>query len=133
MDFGAGELFIIALAILLLFGSKKIPDIARGLGKGVRELKDATQSIQREINSSMDDPFADAPKRATEPSVKEEKPVEEKPVPVIASPPGAMPRSNTGYSAGSAPDSSHGVEPGSKPGGNDSGNQTNSDGDKKSG
>jgi sec-independent protein translocase protein TatA len=36
----------------MLFGSKKIPEIARGLGKGMRELKDASNDIKREIRSS---------------------------------------------------------------------------------
>ena len=36
----------------MLFGSKKIPEIARGLGKGIRELKDASNDIKREIRSS---------------------------------------------------------------------------------
>ena len=38
----------------MLFGSKKIPEIARGLGKGMRELKDASNEIKREIKSSSD-------------------------------------------------------------------------------
>ena len=40
------------LVIVMLFGSKKIPEIARGLGKGIRELKDASNDIKREIRSS---------------------------------------------------------------------------------
>ena len=36
----------------MLFGSKKIPEIARGLGKGIRELKDASNDIKREIRQS---------------------------------------------------------------------------------
>lgn len=38
---GAQEMIIIALALLLLFGGKKIPELMRGLGKGIREFKDA--------------------------------------------------------------------------------------------
>ncbi len=49
---GGGEIFIILLVILLFFGSKKIPELARGLGKGIREFKDATNDIQREIQDS---------------------------------------------------------------------------------
>jgi sec-independent protein translocase protein TatA len=40
------------LVVVMLFGSKKIPEIARGLGKGMRELKDASNDIKREIRSS---------------------------------------------------------------------------------
>ena len=46
---GGGELFFIVLVIIMLFGSKKIPELARGLGKGMREIKNATGDIQREI------------------------------------------------------------------------------------
>jgi sec-independent protein translocase protein TatA len=40
---GVPELLIILLVVLLLFGSKKIPELARGMGKGIREFKDATK------------------------------------------------------------------------------------------
>lgn len=50
--FSTQELFIVGLAIVLLFGSKKIPEIARGLGKGIREFKNATGDIQEEIRKT---------------------------------------------------------------------------------
>ena len=46
------EIFSIFLIVLLLFGADKIPDIARGLGKGIRQVKDATQEIKTEIQKS---------------------------------------------------------------------------------
>jgi sec-independent protein translocase protein TatA len=46
---GGGELFVIVLVIIMMFGSKKIPELARGLGKGMRELKNVTNDIQNEI------------------------------------------------------------------------------------
>jgi sec-independent protein translocase protein TatA len=46
---GGGELFFIVLIVIMLFGSKKIPELARGLGKGMREIKNATGDIQKEI------------------------------------------------------------------------------------
>jgi len=46
---GGAELMVIVLIILLLFGAKKIPELARGLGKGIREFKDATKEIKNEI------------------------------------------------------------------------------------
>ena len=49
------EIFIIILVVIILFGSKRIPEIAKGLGKGLREFKKATEDIKREINSSNDD------------------------------------------------------------------------------
>ncbi|MEQ8623942.1 MAG: twin-arginine translocase TatA/TatE family subunit [Vicingaceae bacterium] len=50
--FSTQELIFVALAIVLLFGSKKIPEIARGLGKGIREFKNATSDIQEEIRKT---------------------------------------------------------------------------------
>ncbi len=50
-----GEIFIIMVVVLLLFGANKIPEIARGLGKGMREFRKATDDIKREINESSSD------------------------------------------------------------------------------
>jgi sec-independent protein translocase protein TatA len=47
---GWGEMLVIVLFILIFFGAKKIPEIARGMGKGIREFKDATKEIKNEIN-----------------------------------------------------------------------------------
>ncbi|MGE4567898.1 MAG: twin-arginine translocase TatA/TatE family subunit, partial [Bacteroidales bacterium] len=44
-----GEIFLVLLFVLILFGADKIPDLAKGLGKGVREFKKASEEIQREI------------------------------------------------------------------------------------
>ncbi|CAA0146165.1 Sec-independent protein translocase subunit TatA/TatB [Tenacibaculum maritimum] len=49
---GGPEIFIILLIVVMLFGADKIPEIARGLGKGMRQIKDATNDIKREINDS---------------------------------------------------------------------------------
>lgn len=49
------EIFIILLIVLLLFGANKIPEIARGLGKGMREFKKATDDIKREMNDHTND------------------------------------------------------------------------------
>lgn len=47
---GTGELIVIFCVILLLFGGKKLPELARSLGKGIREFKRATQGIDEENN-----------------------------------------------------------------------------------
>lgn len=47
---GWTEMIIIALFVIIFFGAKKIPEIARGMGKGIREFKDATKEIKDEIN-----------------------------------------------------------------------------------
>ncbi len=49
---GGPEVFIILLIVVMLFGADKIPEIARGLGKGIRQVKDATNDIKKEINES---------------------------------------------------------------------------------
>lgn len=46
---GGWEWIIIVLVIILLFGAKKIPELARGLGRGIREFKDATKQVKDEI------------------------------------------------------------------------------------
>jgi len=54
-NFGGGEIFIVLLFVLLFFGSKQIPEIARALGKGLREIRNATDDIKREINDTARD------------------------------------------------------------------------------
>lgn len=49
LNLGAGEVFVIMLVVLLFFGSKGIPQVARGLGRGMREFRDAMNGIEREI------------------------------------------------------------------------------------
>ncbi|MGG6229947.1 Sec-independent protein translocase subunit TatA/TatB [Tenacibaculum sp. SDUM215027] len=49
---GGPEIFVILLIVVMLFGADKIPEIARGLGKGIRQIKDATNDIKKEINDS---------------------------------------------------------------------------------
>ncbi len=46
------EIVILGLAVLLLFGSKKIPEMAKGLGKGMREFRKAADDIKRELNDA---------------------------------------------------------------------------------
>lgn len=50
-SFGAGEMILIAFVVLLLFGGKKIPELMRGMGKGVKSFKDGMKGIEDEINS----------------------------------------------------------------------------------
>jgi sec-independent protein translocase protein TatA len=49
------EIVIVFVVVLLLFGSKRIPEFAKGLGKGMREFRKATEDIKREINDSSGD------------------------------------------------------------------------------
>ncbi len=50
MNIGAPEIIIIALVILLIFGGKKIPELMKGLGKGVKSFKDGMNEIEKDIN-----------------------------------------------------------------------------------
>ncbi len=52
LNLGGGEVIIILFVILLMFGGKGIPSIAKTLGKGIREFKNATNDIQRDIHQS---------------------------------------------------------------------------------
>ncbi len=52
---GGSEIVFILFIIVIFFGSKKIPELARGLGKGLREMKEAANGIEREITQEMKD------------------------------------------------------------------------------
>ncbi len=62
--FGGQELALILLIILLLFGAKKLPELAKGLGKGMKEFKKAQTEIEDEFKSAADD----VPKKEKSPS-----------------------------------------------------------------
>ncbi len=52
---GGSEWILILLAILLFFGGRKIPELMRGIGRGVREFKDAKENVKSEIEAGMTD------------------------------------------------------------------------------
>jgi sec-independent protein translocase protein TatA len=52
---GGWEILLILLFLLIFFGAKKIPELAKGLGKGIREFKDATKEIKDEIEEGVKD------------------------------------------------------------------------------
>ena len=54
-NLGTGEIIIIALVVLLLFGGKKIPELMRGIGKGVKSFKDGMNDIERQINAEPEE------------------------------------------------------------------------------
>jgi len=53
LNLGAGEIMVIALFVLMFFGSKQIPELMRGLGRATREFKDAMNGIEREVRSAV--------------------------------------------------------------------------------
>lgn len=52
-NIGGTELILILSVILIFFGAKRIPELARGLGKGIREFKDASSGVRREIEEGI--------------------------------------------------------------------------------
>jgi sec-independent protein translocase protein TatA len=59
---GTQEIIIIAIIILLLFGGRKIPELMRGLGKGIREFNDAKNTVRKEIEESSTETAGEAKK-----------------------------------------------------------------------
>jgi sec-independent protein translocase protein TatA len=53
MSLGWNEILLILLVVLLLFGGKKIPELMRGLGKGIREFNDAKDNVRKELEEGM--------------------------------------------------------------------------------
>lgn len=53
---GMQEVLLIALVVLLFFGGKKIPELMRGIGKGVRSFKEGMNDIEKEVKEVEDDP-----------------------------------------------------------------------------
>ena len=51
-NIGAGEIIIIALVVLLIFGGKKIPELMKGIGKGVRSFKEGVSGIEKDIEEA---------------------------------------------------------------------------------
>lgn len=53
MNLGAGEIILISLIVLLLFGGKKIPELMKGIGKGVKSFKDGLNDVETEIRKDI--------------------------------------------------------------------------------
>jgi len=53
LNLGAGEIIIVALVVLLLFGGKKIPELMHGIGKGVKSFKDGMSTIESDIKKDI--------------------------------------------------------------------------------
>ena len=87
MNLGPSEIFVVLLVIMLLFGGKRLPEIARNLGRGLAEIRRVTIDMKRELNSTI----SDSPRRS--PNVSEEKKSEpETPAPKVHANPASQPR-----------------------------------------
>jgi sec-independent protein translocase protein TatA len=82
MDFlGGSEMLLIFFLILMLFGGQKMPELARGLGKAIREFKKATAGVEEEIKKALETPpESEKPRLA-------DKPVSRPPDPLVVPPP----------------------------------------------
>lgn len=54
-NLGGGEIILILALVLILFGAKKLPELAKGLGTGIKEFKKATREVTDEVSRSMDE------------------------------------------------------------------------------
>ena len=93
-DIGGGEMLLIFLVALLLFGGQRMPDLARGIGKSLREFKKATGGVEQQIRQAMDE-VVEKPRAAVRQTLAsaledtDEKPAAKPPVP--PTPPEATP------------------------------------------
>lgn len=65
--FAPNHIILILLVVLLLFGGKKIPELMRGIGRGVKEFNDAKSNVRKEVDSSLQD--KDRPVASSQPEV----------------------------------------------------------------
>ena len=55
-NLGGGEIILILALVLILFGAKKLPELAKGLGTGIKEFKKATRDVTEEVSAAMEEP-----------------------------------------------------------------------------
>src|SRR3954468_20231727 len=89
LNLGGGEIAVIMLFILMFFGADKIPELARGLGRGMRQFKDAmngieqevkraAENVEKEVKETVDQPVQEA-RKAVEGTVTKDGPIQEPP------------------------------------------------------
>jgi sec-independent protein translocase protein TatA len=88
-NLGGGEIILILALVLILFGAKKLPELAKGLGTGIKEFKKATRDVTEEMHSAMDD--TPPPPRSLPAANPQPAPQVEAPQTVPQSTPGAKP------------------------------------------
>ena len=86
-NLGGGEIILVLALVLIMFGAKKLPELAKGLGQGIKEFKKATREVTDEIQTSMTEPPpqqqyrlpSSAPAQPVAPQVQPEQPVPQAP------------------------------------------------------
>jgi sec-independent protein translocase protein TatA len=68
LGLSGGELVLVLIVILVLFGAKRIPEFAKGLGKGINEFKKASREVTDEIERAADEPPPPSTPKASSPS-----------------------------------------------------------------
>jgi sec-independent protein translocase protein TatA len=71
-NLGGGEIILILALVLILFGAKKLPELAKGLGTGIKEFKKATRDVTDEMHSAMEAPPPPPPKSLPETATQPE-------------------------------------------------------------
>lgn len=110
-DIGGSELMLIMVVILIFFGANKIPELARGLGKGIREFKDASTEIRREFEQSGQPTQPNPGYAAQQPNPAYGAP-HPHPVPLPIAPPA---ETGSGFDPWAAPATLASAEPGALP------------------
>ncbi len=80
-NLGGGEIILILALVLILFGAKKLPELAKGLGTGIKEFKKATRDVTDEIHSAMDETPPPPPAPRSLPTTSETQPEAQQTVP----------------------------------------------------
>ena len=87
-NLGGGEVILILALILILFGARKLPELAKGLGQGIKEFKKATREVTEEVAHAMDETPAPPPPQKRLPETTPQNPQSEPAQTVSQSTPG---------------------------------------------
>jgi sec-independent protein translocase protein TatA len=78
-NLGGGEIILILAIVLILFGAKKLPELAKGLGQGIKEFKKATREVTDEVQNAVDETPAPAKRLPAQPQGEPQKTVPQTP------------------------------------------------------
>lgn len=78
-NLGGGEIILILAIVLILFGARKLPELAKGLGQGIREFKKATREVTDEVQNAMDETPPPAKRLPQQPQGEPQKTVSQTP------------------------------------------------------
>jgi sec-independent protein translocase protein TatA len=114
-DFGGGEMMLVLFVVLLLFGPDKLPHLAKGIGKSLREFKKAASDVEREIKRAIDEvpDVATIVPRDPPPSTVAKTPAS--PIPASAVPTQIAPAATTDSTAPASPASPPSTPPATEP------------------